>query len=390
MEQNKINAIIIAGLLVVGAGAWAGPIMTAQTANEFLGDLDNIEELSVALGDDAGLNFDQFGLGDLKDQIFLGVNTQFIAPPPAFGGPIFDLVAFRQQLIPPDVVGEQLTVGADPNVFGTPVTLVEYQACATPENLVGTGSGPALIKDCQPAIIDKLFVMSPANQVNKKYRIQLALCNAPQATLTVADVDNNPNNDLCGGAGAAAFDNAVIVMDTIFQLFGDHTENIILDVGAINPGVGNVLMARAADSVGGAQTVNVWVGIKRVGSEGAVEFINPAQFGGAVPQACIEFTILNNTPGNPAIQGATVDLKIQGPPNTPPFSDVKLTDANGKARFEPVPNGFAVVDLFIPTKPTFFLDRPVLFPASAPGVPPNSGPDVANCNETLFTLPPGV
>jgi len=176
MEQNKINAIIIAGLIVVGAGAWAGPMLTVQTANEFLTDLENVEDLSVALADKQDINFDQFGLGDLKDQIFLGVAPAFVAPPPFFAGPQVDLKAFKQQLIPPDIVGETLpTAGA--GVFGTPVTLVEYKACnpaVDVDDLNGAGNtGPAEIEDCQPAIVDKLFVMAPATQ-DAKFRIQLA------------------------------------------------------------------------------------------------------------------------------------------------------------------------------------------------------------------------
>jgi len=313
------------------------------------------------------------------------VAPQFIAPPPFFAGPQVDLKAFKQQLIPPDIVGETLpTAGA--GVFGTPVTLVEYKACnpaVDVDDLNGAGNtGPAEIEDCQPAIVDKLFVMAPATQ-DAKFRIQLALCNNAKMADHQNDgtPDNDPTNDRCGPAGGQnEFNDASIVMDVVFQLFADHTEKAILDIGAINPGTGNTLMARAADNTAGNQDVNVWVGLERVGSEGAFDFVNPAVFGGVAPTACVEFTIRTNL--GVAIQGATVSLSIP-----PLFSDVKLTDGNGKARFTPVPDGFAIVDLFVANKPPFFLDRPVFAADHNLATAPNNANADANCNETVFNLP---
>ena len=395
MNQNKLNAIIIAGILVVGTGAWAGPIMTAHTANEFQTDLQTTKTLQTAIADKQKVNFKSFGLDTMKQEIFNGMDMNFMDHTPTFAGPMVQLESFIHVLVPPDTTGETVTAAAgnNPNVFGAPVTLVEYIQCDTAagfqQDLDGAGgTGPALIEDCEPAIVDKLFIKAPAAQALQMYRLQVAYCENTNMVNHENDgsADNNPANDRCGPAGGQnEFNNAVIILDTIFELSGDHSKQIVLPLGAIPPTKGNGLMARIATDAGQSQTATVWTALKRVGGSGGFDFAHPAMFGGGAMDACLKVIVKNNTNGNPVIVGATVKLNNPGG-----FETISITDGAGLATFDPMPEGFAFIDVQIAGKPVFFIDRPVKNAQNNSANSPNNANVDANCNETVFTLPAGV
>jgi len=381
MEQKQINIIIIAGLVVAGVGTWAGPFMTVQTANQFLNDLQNLETLQVGFLTDQDFNFDQFGLGFLKDDVFLDVSSQFLAPPPIFGGPIIDLIAFEQLLIPPDVTGVAFTTPGAVNTFTAPITMFEYSICDTADNFAGAVD---LLDECQPAVLDKLFIQSATTE---RIRVQVAVCeDANYVNNQRSTGDNNPANDRCGpDAGVNAFNNAIIVADVTMQRAAGKIQTLILPPSAIPPLIGNGVLVRVSEEGGVTHAVNVWLGIQRVGDQGAFSFINPIDIGGAPPAACIEFSLLNN---NVALGAgdAGVFMEIFG------FTFFQLTDVNGEVRFDPVPNGFAIVDVNVLQNQApfnnaiFFLDRPVSDADHNIATFPNNANADAICNETVFDL----
>ena len=359
MEQNKINVIIIAGIIVAGAGAWSGPIMTAQTANEFLDDLSEVQTAQVGFYEDQGFNFDEFGLGGLKDEIFFFDHDDQFALDIEFGGPIIDMIAFEQELVPDNTVGIQLpTVGA--NTFGAPVTIVEMQDCTTADAAHPSASGSLLLDECEPALIDTIFLMTPSTNAdaNAKFRVQVAVCEGFNAVdnqffgadgdPATADADNVSIDDLCSSANPNEFDNAIIVFDAILQPYPDHTETIIVDAGAIPPIAGSLLMARAADSTANTNEIFIWVGLERVGGAGAFEFVNPALFGGDFVDGCVAFQIEDATV---AKQDVGIFVEVFG---IPFFG---ITDVNGQVTFQNVPLGvFAIIDIEL-TNSVIFLDQ---------------------------------
>jgi len=365
LEQNKINVILIAGIIVAGAGAWAGPIMIAQTANEFFDDLDEIQTAQVGFYEGQGFNFDEFGLGDLKDEIFFFDHFEEFELDFAFGGPIVDMISFNQQLVPADVTGINLPT-ITPNDFGAPVTIIEMQGCGIADAVIG-GSTSLLFDECQPAIVDKIFIMTNPNNVdaNAKFRVQVAICEDFNMAGHVADVGNtDPTNDTCDADPNTntgdPFEDGLIILDLVVQPYTDHTETIIIEGGAIPSFLGSTLMARAADSTANTNNVNIWVGVKRVGDLGAFEFINPAQFGGNFVDGCVFFDINNNVATIGA--GTGIFMEVFG---IPFFA---VTDVNGQVQFNNVPlDTFAIIDVELANS-VQFIDQPLLF-----GVTNNEG-----------------
>jgi len=355
MEQNKINAILIAGIIVVGAGAWAGPVMTAQTANQFLVDLSEIQTAQIGFYEGEGFNFDEFGLGTIKDEIFFFDHDDTFALDVAFVGPIIELIAFAQELVPADNAGIVIPTAAD-GIFGQPHTLIEMQACGVADaDLDGTGA--RLFDECQPAIVDKIFVMATVGNVNDNevFRLQVAVCEDVNAVNTKdSDIvpDSNAANDECNASNIAGDDflDAIIILDLILQPYIDHTETIIIDAGAIPAFQGSALMVRAADSSAQTNTLTVWVGVERVGSEGGFEFLNPAQFGVDFVDGCVLFDIESN--GVDLDTGdAGIFMDVFG---IPFFAE---TDGVGRVQFENVPLGsFAIIDLELANL-VLFLDQ---------------------------------
>jgi len=350
LEQNKINAILIAGIIVVGAGAWAGPIMTVQTANEFLDDLDEIQTAQVGFYEDQGFNFDEFGLGAIKDEIFFFDHLDEFSLDVGFAGPIIDMIAFEQELIPANTAGIDLPTG-NADVFGAPVTIVEMQDCTIVDADHPSTSGARLLDECEPALIDTIFLMTPSTNAdaNAKFRVQVAICEGFNAVNNqLLSSDNISTNDLCSSVSPNEFDNAIIVFDAIVQPYPDHTETIIIDAGAIPPFAGSLLMARAADSTNNANQIFIWFGLERVGGAGAFEFVNPALFGGTFVDGCVAFQIED---GGVAKQDVGIFVEVFGIP----FFDV--TDVNGQVTFQNVPLGvFAIIDIELANS-VIFLDQ---------------------------------
>jgi len=363
MEQNKINAIIIAGIIVVGAGTWAGPMMTVQTQKQFQLDLDNIQTAQVGFYEDQGwAEWDEFGIGDYKDEIFFFDHDAAFAEEIFFGGPIVPLEAFSQELVPDDVTGIDVITNAAADLFGNPVTFIEMRGCDLGDANIGAGPS-RLFDECEPAILDKVFIMAPAaGSATDKFRVQVAVCEDQDMNDHVNDpnsADTVVTNDECTVAGQTAFDNAVILLDVILQPGIDHTQGFIIERGAVPAFTGSTLMVRAADNDGAeTNTLRVWVGVIRTGDEGAFSFINPIEFGGVAPDSCVVFEILTNGVGQNNVE---IDLNIFG---LGYFGTTATVNAvAGILEINNIPDDvFAIIDVFIDIDgdgfpEVFFIDR---------------------------------
>ena len=356
MEQNKINAIIIAGIIVVGAGAWAGPVMTAQTANSFLIDLGHIQTAQVGFYQGQGFNFDEFGLGAVKDEIWFFDHDDTFDIDTVSIGPVVELFAFEQQLVPDNNNGIVILTAND-GVFDQPHTIIEMQSCGTADQALG-GTGAELFDECQPAFLTKVYVQATAGNANDNelIRLQLAVCQDPDGVnnqFSDTAQDNDASNDECDASntGGDDFTDALIILDIIVQPSKDHIT--VIDVDAAIPAFqGSMLMARAADETTGgtANTPTIWVAVERVGDQGGFEFLNPGQFGSGFADGCVLFD-LETSGTNLAQNAAGIFMDVFGIP----FFD--QTDTNGRILFNNVPLGsFAIIDLEL-SNSVLFLDQ---------------------------------
>jgi len=382
MEQKQINAIIIAGIVVIGAGAWAGPIMQADTLKVFLIDLNNIQSAQVGFYDDQGWNeWDEFGIGDYKDEIFFFDHDDSFAEAAFFGGPVIPLQAFSQELIPSDTTGISVITSTTASDFGLPVTFIEMDTCDGGDSNI-TGGLSRLLDECQPAILDKIFIQTPvASEDTDVFRVQVAVCSDDDMLLhvnAVTNPDTNVTNDTCSSADQGAFDKAVIILDVIVQNQPDGSmHGFFVEGGAIPAFKGSALMVRAADNDASNNTVKVWVGVIRTGDEGAFNFVNPIEFGGVVPDSCAVITITKT-----AVAQENVEIELF-------FGDLAyfaVTGSDGKAEFDHIPDDvFAAIDIFIDLdgdgrEEVLFIDR--FFDVSNPPTTTNTAGDT--CVDVTF------
>lgn len=322
IKQRTVNLIIVIAAVVVAAGAWAGPLLVAQTTHNLVAA--NLDILQDALeGEVNEIDSALFGKGlsggyDLLTLMLAGVEDQELAK---FG----DFEEFRDFRPPPIVeteVGELIFLQPASNITTIPgssppanldvFSIVDLNAAGntcsgegTALDLNGGATGTSLNETLS---LVGFAVGAPDVGAGSKFR------------LLICDPDEN-----------------IIIVNELFDSVGGVLITKNFDFGTLLNGTD--LNAAVIDSDTSQQSGSSGYNVTLHMARPTIDLIPVLPPG--VSFCSLQVTVKNDTDGS-AVENANVEIGHE----FIPFFDFNNTDSSGLATFEELPEGPYFVDVF--------------------------------------------